>query len=99
MRAVTTERDSRICRAASAKLRDSATRTKVSMAEKRSMGTGGLLGLGGVGRQPQPPAPRPHLDAFEDAGCGVGVAGEEAFGSGARRCAHHDEGADHAAGV
>ena len=39
MRAVTTDRDSRICRAASAKLRASATRTKVSIAEKRSNGT------------------------------------------------------------
>ena len=38
MRAVTTERDSLICRATSAKLCDSATRTKVSIAEKRSIG-------------------------------------------------------------
>jgi len=37
MRAVTTERETRVCRAASAKLLDSATRTKVSIAAKRSM--------------------------------------------------------------
>jgi len=35
MRAVTTERETRVCRAASAKLLDSATRTKVSIAAKR----------------------------------------------------------------
>jgi len=38
--AVTTERETRICRAASAKLCVLATRTKASMARKRSMGPG-----------------------------------------------------------
>jgi len=37
MRAVTTDRETRICRAASAKLCDSATRTKASIARNRSM--------------------------------------------------------------